>query len=101
MLIHDLNERIAFSEPFVPQLLFRDDRSKAMLICLEAGQGIAAHSEGHQGFFCVLEGEGTFLSDAGDQPVAQGNLVVALAGSTRGFRADKGRLVVLATAVLG
>lgn len=98
--IHDLKSLIAFEEPFTPKALYKDGHSKAMLVCLDIGQQIPAHSESHQGFFYVVEGAGTFLGSEGEVPVEAGQLVVAVSGSTRGFRADRSRLVILATALL-
>jgi len=98
--IHHVKDLIEYQQPFAPRLLHKDSHSKSMLICLEEQQHIPAHAESNQGFFYVLEGQGTFLSDEGEVNVKAGELVVALSGSTRGFRADRGRLAVLATAVL-
>ncbi|MBI5533884.1 MAG: cupin domain-containing protein [Deltaproteobacteria bacterium] len=100
MPIHDLKSQIAFHEQFTPKPLYKDAHSKAMLVCLDQGQQIPAHAESHQGFFYVIEGAGTFLGGEGEVPVQAGQLVIAVSGSTRGFRADQGRLVLLATALL-
>lgn len=101
MALHDVRARIAFAPRFTPQLLHRDDRTKVVLVCLDAGQGIPPHAEDNQAFFFVVEGRGAVITDRGPVAVEAGELVDVPRGGVRGLQAQGDRMVVLATAVLG
>lgn len=100
MPIQDITAKVDFSTPFKPRIVHADERSKVVLVCLAPGQGIPPHPEDNQAFFYALEGSGTMLTDEGELPIKAGSLVTIARGGTRGIRADKEKLVVLATAVL-
>lgn len=100
MPLFDVKEHVGFSEKFAPRILHADERMKLVLVCLDAGQRIPPHAEDNQGVFTVLEGSGIMTTDDGELPITAGSVVVVRHGGTRGIRAENGRLVVLANAIL-
>lgn len=61
------------------------------LVCYEPGQATAPHLHPHQDeIFHVIEGGGTILVDADEEPVSAGSIVFVPAGSRHGIRADAG-----------
>jgi quercetin dioxygenase-like cupin family protein len=78
--------------------LFRSDRLLVGLNAFEPGQEHRLHAhEGMDKVYQVLEGEGAFLLEGGEEPMAAGTLLVAPSGVPHGIRnTGTGRLLVLA-----
>lgn len=78
--------------------LYRSDRLLVGLNAFEPGQEHAVHAhEGMDKVYQVLAGEGRFLLEGREEPMAAGALLVAPAGVPHGVRnTGSGRLVVLA-----
>lgn len=78
--------------------LFRSERVLLGLNGFEPGQQHDLHSHaGMDKVYQVLEGEGVYLTDAGEQPITAGMTMVAPEGVAHGLRnTGDGRLLVLA-----
>ena len=78
--------------------LFRSDRLLVGLNAFEPGQEHRLHAhEGMDKVYQVLEGEGLFLLEGREEPMAAGTLLVAPSGVPHGIRnTGSGRLLVLA-----
>ncbi|SRX93818.1 cupin [Rhodothermus marinus DSM 4252] [Mycobacterium shimoidei] len=83
------------AESFVPKVLFESERAKVMLAGLEAGQEIPLHAPRVDLAVAVLEGVGDLWVDDAPHPIAQGDIAVISAGTTRGVRSRGGRLILL------
>lgn len=82
-------------ESFFPKVLFQSERAKVMLAGLKAGQEIPLHAPSVDLAVAVLEGIGDMWVDDASHPVASGDIAVIPAGTTRGFRARGGRMILL------
>ncbi len=78
-----------------PRPVLETDRMKAVVVALEPGQEIPVHAPAVDVVLAVLEGTGEVWSGEGAHPVRAGDLAVIPAGSPRGLRALRGRLVTL------
>jgi len=78
--------------------LFRSERLLVGLNAFEPGQEHRLHAhEGMDKVYQVLEGEGAFLLEGREEPMAAGTLLVAPSGVPHGIRnTGPGRLLVLA-----
>lgn len=88
-------QRLAFRpQQFNPIVFAESDRTKMLLVCLEAGQFIPVHQPGVDLALVILEGEGTVVLGEREEQVSSGSVCFAAAGEARGLRA-KTRLVAL------
>lgn len=78
--------------------LFSSERMMVGLNAFEAGQEHKLHAhEGMDKVYQVLEGEGVFVLEDGEQPMSPGVMLIAPEGVPHGIRnTGTGRLLVLA-----
>ena len=84
----DVNERVGFSEEFVPRILRARPDYKVPLICLEAGQEIPPHPSG-TGVFYFISGTGVMTVDGEEAEVKAGCMVFVEKGESRGIKATE------------
>ena len=91
-------EKVVFSpEGPQPQILVENNKLKAIIAGLEAGQKIPSHPEA-LAVYHFLEGTGWMTVDDERYPVSTGATVITPAGAKRGVEAEI-RLVFLATRI--
>jgi quercetin dioxygenase-like cupin family protein len=96
----DWRDKVIFSAPGPqPQVLHEDDKVKVVVVGLEAGSQIPAHSSS-AGVYHFLEGAGQMA--VGDEvfAVQAGATLVIPDGATRGLRAQT-RLAFIAVRIAG
>jgi quercetin dioxygenase-like cupin family protein len=94
----DWREVVAYSAPGpTPRLLVDEPDLRVLVAGLEPGAGIPPHA-GPRGVYHALAGDGVFHLDGVALPFAEGAIVVAAAGSTRGIEAVS-RLAFLAVRI--
>lgn len=94
-LFPDWRDKIVFaSDGPKPQVLTENDKFKAVLVGLQAGQKIPPHPEGAS-VFHFLEGTGWLVVDGERIGVKAGSTVVTSPGANRGIEAET-RLAFLA-----
>lgn len=96
MLIPSIRDLAQFSpERFKANTLIQTDKSKTMVVGLEAGQAIPVHHPNSDLTMLILEGRATFVADGKDlEQAGPGAAMLVKAGQGRGIRADE-RTVVL------
>jgi quercetin dioxygenase-like cupin family protein len=76
--------------------IFESARLLVGLNCFEAGQSHALHSHrGMDKMYYVVEGEGLFLLEGRELPMAAGDLLVAPDGVPHGVRNSSGKRLLL------
>jgi quercetin dioxygenase-like cupin family protein len=80
-----------------PQVLVQNDKLKAIIGSLEAGQVIPPHPEA-LAVYHFLEGSGWMTVDEERYPVLSGTIIITPEGAARGVEADS-RLVFLAARI--
>jgi quercetin dioxygenase-like cupin family protein len=96
--IHPEREAVWSREKMGKATLFRSERVMVGLNCFEPGQEHALHAhEGMDKVYHVLAGEGLFLLEGSELPMAAGVMLVAPQGVPHGIRnTGRDRLLVLA-----
>ncbi len=94
----DWHAEVVFSDDGPrPTVLLEDQKVKAVMAGLEAGQQIPPHPEG-LGVYHFLEGSGWMVIDGERLPVGDGTTIIAPSGASRGIEAET-RLAFLAVRV--
>ncbi|MBK8020400.1 MAG: 4Fe-4S binding protein [Chloroflexi bacterium] len=97
--ISDWREKVVFgSEGPQPQILVENERMKAVLVGLDAGQRVPLHPA-PQGVFHFVDGSGWMTVEDVRHPVHAGTIVIVPEGAKRGIEADE-RLVFIAVRVM-
>ena len=88
MEIIKVEERVGFSDTFMPRILKVAPDYKVPLICLKAGQSIPPHASG-TGIFYILSGAGVMTVDDEKQAIKAGDMVIVDKGAKRGIEATE------------
>ena len=86
MELINLNDKIAFSDEFAPQILRKRADHRVPLICLKPGQGIEPHMSG-PGIFYIIRGRGVMTVDGKEHEISAGNMLFIENEESRGIRA--------------
>lgn len=83
------------SEHFVPKFIHSSDKLRVVLICIDSGQELPAHTA-PEATLHVLRGQGTITVGEEEVPVQEGTLVVVPSGVSHAIRCQE-RMALLAT----
>lgn len=97
MLPIDINHEIEFT-PEHPRtkMLYDSLQFRAVLFCLESGQGVPRHVSTSEVMMQVFAGSGTVICGEKEHSMRAGEVVVARPNESHGFRSEGERLVILA-----
>ena len=97
MLPIDLDAEIEFHEDRPRTKLLHDSPEfRAVLFCLEKGQGVPRHTSPSEVMMQVYMGSGTVIVGEKEYPMKDGEVVVARPNEAHGFRSEDERMVVFA-----
>ncbi len=92
-----LKDKIAFSKQGVKkEILYDSEKARAVLFCLEPGQGVGPHAVSSEIALMAIDGKGVFITGDGEKKVEKGFLIVCKENEQHGIRAEKERFVALA-----
>ena len=92
-----LKDKISFSKDGPKkEVIYDSEKAKAVLFCLEPGQGVGPHAVSSEIALYVVEGKGIFITGDGEKKVEKGSLVVCKENEQHGIKANRERFVVLA-----
>jgi quercetin dioxygenase-like cupin family protein len=74
---------------FLPELVYGSDRLRVFLLCLEAGQGLAARADSEEMVCCCLEGKAKLTLGDDRVSLSAGEIAGAEAGAVRGIEAQE------------
>lgn len=78
------------------KMLYDSPQFRAVLFCLDAGQGVGRHTSGSEVVMQVLEGSGTITVGDKEHQMKAGEMIVSRPNEPHGFRSEGERMVVLA-----
>jgi quercetin dioxygenase-like cupin family protein len=91
-----LKDKISFSKDGPKkELIYDSEKAKAVLFCLEPGQGVGPHAASSEIAMFAIEGKGIFITGQGESKAEKGSLVVCKENEQHGIKAVE-RFVVLA-----
>jgi len=97
MLPIDLGAEIEFMEEHArTKMLYDSPRFRAVLFCLEKGQGVPRHVSSSEVVMQIFQGSGTVIVGDKEHAVKAGDMAIAKPEEQHGFRSEGERLVVLA-----
>lgn len=97
MLPLNLDAEIEFMEERPrTKMLYDSSKFRAVLFCLEKGQGVPRHSSPSEVMMQVYKGSGTVIVGESELSMKAGDVVVSRPNETHGFRSEGERMVVLA-----
>lgn len=100
MLPINLDDEIEFMDEHARTKMLHDSmRFRAVLFCMEAGQGVGRHSTDHEVMMQVYRGSGTVIVGDREHSVKAGEVLVSRPNEVHGFRSDGERFVILALIV--
>ncbi|HLB25050.1 MAG TPA: cupin domain-containing protein [Nitrospirota bacterium] len=100
MLPLDLDSEIEFMDEHArTKMLYDSPQFRAVLFCLEKGQGVPRHVSASEVMMQVYRGSGTVIVGGREFPMKEGEVVVARPNEQHGFRSEGERLVILALIV--
>ncbi len=92
----DVKKHIEYSDKkYVSKLLYDSEDIRLVLFCLEAGQGVPAHTSDSRVVMTVIEGEGSFIVGDKTPEVRPGYIAVCEPNESHGMNA-KAKMVILA-----
>ena len=91
----DAETEFMFEHPRT-KMLHDSARFRAVLFCLEKGQGVPRHTSSSEVMMLVHSGSGTVIVGDKEHAVKAGDMVVCRPNETHGFRSEGERMVVLA-----
>jgi quercetin dioxygenase-like cupin family protein len=92
-----LDEEIEFLEDHPRTKMLHDSpQFRAVLFCLEKGQGVPRHATSSEVMMQVYRGSGTVTVGDVEFSVREGEMLVSRPNEAHGFRSDGERLVILA-----
>ncbi len=92
-----LKDKISFSKDSPKkEILYDSEKAKAVLFCLEPGQGVGPHAVSSEVALLAVDGKGVFITGEGEKKVEKGSLVVCKENEQHGIKATDERFVVLA-----
>lgn len=97
MLPIDLTKEIEFMEDHArTKMLYDSPQFRAVLFCLEKGQGVGRHSSPSEVMMTVYQGSGTVIVGDKEHQMKAGEMIVARPNEVHGFSSSLERLVILA-----
>lgn len=97
MNILSLKDKISFSKDYPKkEIIYDSENAKAVLFCLEPGQGVGPHAVSSEVALMAIEGKGVFITGDGEKKVEKNSLIVCKGNEQHGIRAEKERFVVMA-----
>lgn len=97
MLPIDLSSEIEFMDEHARTKMLHDSPGfRAVLFCLEKGQGVGRHSSPSEVMMMVYQGSGTVIVGETEHRMKAGEVMVARPNETHGLRSEGERMVVLA-----
>src|SRR3990172_3083377 len=78
------------------KMLYDSLHFRAVLFCLEKGQGVGRHTSGSEVMMQVLTGSGTIIVGDKEHRMKAGEMIVSRPGEPHGFRSEGERMVILA-----
>lgn len=97
MLPISLDDEIEYMDEHPRTKLLHDSPAfRAVLFCLEKGQGVGRHSVPSEVVMMVYRGSGTVIVGDREFAMKQGEIIVSRPNETHGFRSEGERLVILA-----
>jgi quercetin dioxygenase-like cupin family protein len=100
MLPIDLEHEIEFmDERPRTKMLYDSTGFRAVLFCLEKGQGVGRHSTASEVVMQLYKGSGTVIVGDKEHSMKAGEIIVSRPGEVHGFRSEGERMVVLALIV--
>lgn len=92
-----LKDKISFSKDGPKkEIIYDSEKAKAVLFCLEPGQGVGPHAVSSEIALMAIDGKGIFITGDGENKVEKGFLVVCKENEQHGIRAVDERFVVMA-----
>ncbi|MBI3752775.1 MAG: hypothetical protein HY266_01860 [Deltaproteobacteria bacterium] len=92
-----LKDKISFSKDNPKkEIIYDSEKAKAVLFCLEPGQGVGPHAVSSEIALMAIDGKGIFITGDGEKQAEKGSLVVCKENEQHGIKADKERFVALA-----
>lgn len=83
-----LRDRIEYAESGVRrQILAKDEKRQAILVCLKAGTHLSSHSSSHDGFITVIEGQGVFTLEGQEIALEPGVFIAMPANAVHSVNA--------------
>ncbi len=100
MLPIDLAAEIEFMDEHARTKMLHDSpQFRAVLFCLEEGQGVGRHSSPSEVMMMVYQGGGTVIVGEKEHSMKAGEVIVARPNEVHGFRSEGERMVILALIV--
>jgi len=100
MLPIGLDAEIEFMDEHARTKMLHDSpQFRAVLFCLEKGQGVGRHTSPSEVMMMVYKGSGTIIVGDKEHAVSAGEAMVSRPNEVHGFRSDGERMVVLALIV--
>jgi quercetin dioxygenase-like cupin family protein len=97
MLPINIDSEIEFMDEHPRTKMLHDSTAfRAVLFCLDAGQGVGRHSVDSEVVLFVYRGRGTVIVGDREHAMNQGELIVSRPNEAHGFRSDGERMVILA-----
>lgn len=91
-----LKDKISFSKDNPKkEIIYDSEKAKAVLFCLEPGQGVGPHAVSSEIALMAIDGKGIFITGDGENKAEKGFLVVCKENEQHGIKAVE-RFVVLA-----
>jgi len=78
------------------KMLYDSPQFRAVLFCLERGQGVPRHTSPSEVVMQVFRGSGTVIVGGTEHAMKEGDVIVSRPNETHGFRSEGERMVVLA-----
>lgn len=92
-----LKDKISFSKDSPKKEIICDsEKAKAVLFCLEPGQGAGPHAVSSEIALLAIDGKGIFITGDGEKKAEKGTLVVCKENEQHGIKATTERFVALA-----
>lgn len=83
------------------KMLFDSPAFRAVLFCLEEGQGVPRHVSPAEVVMFVYKGSGSFLIGESEFKMKEGDMITSRPNEPHGFRSDGERMVILALIING
>lgn len=91
-----LKHKISFSKDSPKkEVIYDSEKAKAVLFCLEPGQGVGPHAISSEIALYAIDGKGIFITGEGENKAEKHSLVVCRENERHGIKAVE-RFVVLA-----
>ena len=92
-----LDDEIEFMDEHARTKMLHDSpQFRAVLFCLEKGQGVGRHTSPSEVMMQVYKGSGTVIVGDKEHSMKEGEIIISRPNEVHGFRSEGERLVILA-----